>query len=63
VIVATEADFRAARQLPIEDFEDAVVAQLAVRVSADIIATRNTADFDDASLPAKPPSVLLAEIS
>jgi len=63
VIVATEADFRAARQLPIEDFEDAVVAQLAVRVSADVIATRNTADFDEASLPAKPPSVLLAEIS
>jgi predicted nucleic acid-binding protein len=63
VIAATEADFRAARQLPIDDFEDAVVAQLAVRAPADAIATRNTADFDGAPVPANPPGVVLAEIS
>lgn len=63
VIAASEADFRAARQLPIEDFEDAVVAQLAVRDAVTLIATRNTADFEGASVPAKPPGVVLAEIS
>jgi predicted nucleic acid-binding protein len=63
VIGATEADFRSARQLPIEDFEDAVVAQRAVRASADVIATRNTTDFDGAPVLAKPPGVVLAEIS
>jgi predicted nucleic acid-binding protein len=63
VIGATEADFRSARQLPIEDFEDAVVAQRAVRASADVIATRNTADFDGTPVPATPHGVVLAEIS
>jgi predicted nucleic acid-binding protein len=63
VIAASEADFRAARQLPIDDFEDAVVAQLAVRDAVTLIATRNTADFEGAPVPAKPPGVVLAEIS
>lgn len=63
VIPARESDFRAARQLPMVDFEDAVVAALAERVASDVIATRNTADFNGSPVPAKPPRAVLQELS
>jgi predicted nucleic acid-binding protein len=59
VVPAGESDFRTARQLPMDDFEDAVVATLAKRASCDVIATRNTADFEDSPVPAKTPKAIL----
>lgn len=63
VISASESEFRAARQLPIDDFEDAVVAVLADHAACDVIATRNTVDFDQSPIPAKPPRSVLDDLS
>lgn len=38
-------EFRRARELPVEDFEDAVVAAGAESASCDCIVTRNLSDF------------------
>lgn len=63
VVSADKPDFQSARQLAMDDFEDAVVAVLADRASCDVIATRNTTDFDDSPIPAKSPKVLLSSFS
>lgn len=48
-------EFRRARELPIEDFEDAVVAAGAESAACDYIVTRNLADFKGASVKAISP--------
>lgn len=51
VIVNAEAEtFRRARQLNINDFEDAVVTAIAIKAGCDVIVTRNIADFRHAPL-------------
>lgn len=61
VLPAGEHDFRTARQFEMDDFEDAVVAALADRASCDVIATRNTEDFEGAPTPVKPPKEILKD--
>lgn len=48
-------EFRRARELPIEDFEDAVVAAGAESAACDYIVTRNIPDFKGASVKAISP--------
>ncbi len=55
-------NFRRARQLPIKDFEDAVVAAVAEVSGSDYVVTRNTKDFVGASIPAITPAEFLEEI-
>ena len=59
VAPADETDFRTARQLAMEDFEDAVVAVIADRTSCEVIATRNVNDFGASPVPAAPPQEIL----
>ena len=57
VIVNAEAEtFRKARQLNINDFEDAVVTAIAIEAKCDAIVTRNISDFKQS-----PIQVLLPE--
>lgn len=57
VIVNAEAEtFRKARQLNINDFEDAVVTAIAIKAKCDVIVTRNISDFKQS-----PIQVLLPE--
>lgn len=63
VVPAGETDFRTARQLEMDDFEDAVVATLADHASCDVIATWNTEDFGGSPIPAKSPRAILQERS
>jgi hypothetical protein len=50
-----EDQLRAALNSDIHDFEDALVAQTAIVVSAEHIITRNTRDFDRSPVPAITP--------
>jgi hypothetical protein len=53
-----EAAFRS----KVRDYEDAVVDEAARAVQADVIASRNTADFKSASTPVAEPQQLLATL-
>ena len=44
----------------VSDFEDAVIEQSGLLVGADVIVTRNTRDFRNASIPALEPDGLLS---
>jgi predicted nucleic acid-binding protein len=61
VVPAGEPDFRTARQIEMDDFEDAVVAALADRTSCDVIATRNVEDFGESPILASPPKSILED--
>lgn len=50
-----KANFQRARQLPVKDFEDAVVAVVAEATGSDYIVTRNVPDFLGSSVPAITP--------
>ena len=50
-----KANFQRARQLPLSDFEDAVVVVTAEVTRSDFIVTRNVADFVGSSVPAITP--------
>ncbi len=52
--------FRCARQLPMPDFEDAVVASVAEASGSDYIVTRNVPDFAGPPVPALTPADFLA---
>ena len=45
-----------ALNLPFKDFEDAVLHESARLVNADVIVTRNTADFKHSNIPVRLPS-------
>jgi predicted nucleic acid-binding protein len=59
VAVADKAVLRRARQLPLDDFEDAVVASLAEAGQCDHIVTRNVPDFASSPVPALTPTDFL----
>ncbi len=53
------SEWQRARQLPLDDFEDAVVATVAEAYNADFIVTRNESDFSGSPVPALSPAVFL----
>jgi predicted nucleic acid-binding protein len=54
--------FQRARQLPLKDFEDGVVAAIAESSGSDYIVTRNVSDFAGSSVPAITPTEFLESI-
>ena len=58
-----KANFQRARQLPLKDFEDAVVAVVAEATGSDYIVTRNVADFAGSPVPAITPIEFLEELA
>lgn len=58
-----KANFQRARQLPLIDFEDAVVAVVAEATGSQYIVTRNVADFSGATVPAITPVEFLEELA
>lgn len=50
------ADASDAIALPMEDYEDAVIAKIAQREKADYIVTRNAVDFKNSPIPAITPT-------
>jgi predicted nucleic acid-binding protein len=59
VIALDQSALLRARSLPMSDFEDTVVASLALVSQCDYIVTRNTVDFQQAPVPAILPAQLL----
>jgi len=55
------AGWREARQLPFEDFEDAVVATVAKKSESDFIISRNVTDFVKSPIPAITPLDFLTQ--
>ena len=60
---ADKANFQRARQLPLQDFEDAVVAVVAEATGSQYIVTRNVADFSGSPVPAITPAEFLEELA
>jgi len=58
-----KANFQRARQLPLSDFEDAVVAVTAEVTRSDFIVTRNVADFVGSSVLAITPIDFLEHLA
>ena len=58
-----KANFLRARQLPLKDYEDAVVAVVAETTGSQYIVTRNVADFAGAKVPAITPAEFLEELA
>ncbi len=56
---ADKATFQNARQLPVNDFEDAVVASVARSANCDYIVTLNVSDFAGSPVPAVTPADFL----
>ena len=57
-----KSNFQRARQLPLNDFEDGVVAAIAEASGSDYIVTRNVPDFAGSSVPAITPTEFLEAI-
>jgi predicted nucleic acid-binding protein len=62
VVPVEKADFMEALGLGFRDFEDAVQAVCALKVGADVIVTRDAADFTGFPIPALPPGAVLASL-
>ena len=58
-----KAIFQRARQLPLKDFEDAIVATVAEVTGSDYIVTRNVQDFAESPVPAVTPAEFLETIA
>ena len=58
-----KANFQRARQLPLKDFEDAVVAVVAEATGSDYIVTRNGPDFVGSSVLAITPMEFLEHLA
>jgi len=58
----TERDFLRARSLPMNDFEDAVVAAIAESAGCTAIITRNITDFRQSPIPAITPEEFIATL-
>ncbi len=54
-----KTNFERARQLPMKDFEDALVASVAEAAGSDYIVTRNAPDFAGSPVPAITPTEFL----
>ena len=59
---ADKVNFERARQLPLKDFEDAVVASVAEATGCNYVVTRNVADFAGSPVPAITPTEFLEVI-
>ncbi len=57
-----KTNFQRARQLPLGDFEDALVASVAEATGSDYIVTRNVPDFAGSPVPALTPTEFLEAI-
>jgi predicted nucleic acid-binding protein len=60
VVAGDTASARAALALPIADFEDALQVAAAQTGDADLIVTRNAADYRRSPIPAKSPAAVVA---
>ena len=55
--------WQAARQQPLEDFEDSVVVAVAMATRSAFIITRNARDFTNSPVPAITPADFLSRLS
>jgi predicted nucleic acid-binding protein len=63
-IAAVDSEiFRRARNLPMKDFEDAVVAALAEKAGCDAIVTRNVDDFISSPVTALTPGEFIGQLT
>ena len=62
VVAAENQELLQALALEFSDFEDAVQAACAAKISADWIVTRNVKDFRKSPVTGKPPGAVLAAI-
>lgn len=62
VVPVDEDRLLQALDLPVSDYEDAVQVACAEKVGADVIVTRNAADFRGTDLAVRSPSELLARL-
>ncbi|MBQ7500341.1 MAG: PIN domain-containing protein [Clostridia bacterium] len=62
VIDLKGADLKAAADMNVGDYEDALQMCQAKRIKADYIVTRNTGDYKDSKVPAVTPAELLEKI-
>jgi predicted nucleic acid-binding protein len=60
VVPLADADFQQALVLGLGDFEDAVQSAAGLRIGADYLVTRNSADFQGVPLPVRTPGEILA---
>jgi hypothetical protein len=58
-----KTNFQRARQLPLKDFEDGVVAAVAEASGSDYVVTRNVTDFAGSPIPAITPLEFLEAIA
>ena len=58
-----KTNFQRARQLPLKDFEDALVASVAEATGSDYIVTRNVPDFAGSPVPAITPTEFLEALA
>jgi predicted nucleic acid-binding protein len=58
-----KTNFQRARQLPMNDFEDALVATVAEVTGSDYIVTRNVPDFAGSPVPAITPAEFLETLA
>ncbi len=57
------AGWQKARQLPLDDFEDAVVAAVAEAANSAFVITRNVSDFTGSPIPAITPADFLCQFA
>jgi predicted nucleic acid-binding protein len=62
VVPTSSEDVRFAASLPLNDFEDALQVAAAVAAGAEVIVTRNVADFEHAPVPVRTPAQLVREL-
>lgn len=62
VVPPSDAIFRRALTLPMEDYEDAVQAACALKIGADYIVTRNVKDFEGVEISSEPAGAVLAQL-
>jgi hypothetical protein len=57
-----KTNFQRTRQLPLKDFEEALVASVAELTASDYVVTRNVKDFEGSPVPAITPTEFLEEL-
>jgi predicted nucleic acid-binding protein len=63
LVDTTAQDIFNAKHINMPDYEDAVIATIALRENASYIVTRNTADYTNSPVPAITPADFLANLS
>ena len=62
VLDTTELDCKKATLSPVSDYEDAIMAETALRSGMDCIVTRNLKDYEKSSVQARSPADFMQEI-